>query len=261
MSLFSDYARYYNLLYRDKDYNGETLYILKLLNKHGCSPKTLLDLGCGTGRHALEMTKHGISVTGVDMSQTMLDMGNELIDNQNTKEYSVSLPTLLHGDARTVRVNKKYDVVTSLFHVLSYQNTEEDALAVLKTAKEHLNTNGLFLFDFWYGPGVLTDPPTIREKVIEDNEFKVYRKATPVHRVNDNIVEVHYDVCFTSKKNGHESSLNECHTMRYWFYPELKYLIKKAGFNLLDFGAWMEDKKPDNSTWGAWILASKDVEY
>ena len=71
-AVFGDYAHYYNLLYADKDYAGETAFVLGLLRRDGRNPQTLLDLGCGTGRHALEMAKHGVAVTGVDLSPTML---------------------------------------------------------------------------------------------------------------------------------------------------------------------------------------------
>ena len=67
MAIFGDYARYYNLLYRDKDYAGETDFVLGTLHRAGTTPQSLLDLGCGTGRHALEMATRGLAVTGVDM--------------------------------------------------------------------------------------------------------------------------------------------------------------------------------------------------
>ena len=55
MTVFADYARYYNVLYKDKDYAAEVSFILQCLQNTGSTPGTLLDLGCGTGRHALEM--------------------------------------------------------------------------------------------------------------------------------------------------------------------------------------------------------------
>lgn len=66
MTVFGDYARYYNVLYQDKDYAGEADFVLSCLKRRHEAPRTLLDLGCGTGRHALEMARRGVSVTGVD---------------------------------------------------------------------------------------------------------------------------------------------------------------------------------------------------
>lgn len=257
MSVFADYARYYNLLYRDKDYAGEAAFVLDILRQHDCKPQTLLDLGCGTGRHALEMARQGVAATGVDMSETMLSMGREILSALNPADFPAPLPTLHQGDARSVRLGKKFDAVVSLFHVMSYQNTEEDALAMLATAKEHLKPGGLFLFDFWYGPGVLTDPPEKRIKVMEDERAKVVREAAPVHRVNDNVVEVHYDVTLSGKDDGRNARLAECHSMRYWFLPELRYLIKTAGLAVTGEGEWLRPDVLNPFAWNAWVLAKK----
>lgn len=256
MTAFGDYARYYSLLYKDKDYRQETSFVLERLNACGCNPQTLLDIGCGTGRHALEAARQGVAVTGVDMSQTMLAMGHEELERVSTfTARGLTLPCLLLGDARTVRLGKTFDAVTSLFHVMSYQNTEEDALAELETAKQHLQLGGVFLFDFWYGPGVLIDPPTERDKVMEDDNFLVRRHARPVHRIGDNVVEVHYTIELTDKITGVQSNLQEMHSMRYWFMPELRYLAKQCGFSVVGEGAWMEGRLAD--AWNAWMAVKR----
>ena len=66
------YSCYYNLLYKDKDYAGEAEYIHRLVNAHHPHAKTLLDLGCGTGKPALLLAQAGYRVTGVDRSEEML---------------------------------------------------------------------------------------------------------------------------------------------------------------------------------------------
>lgn len=255
MSVFGDYSRYYDLLYRDKDYGAEIRFVLERLRDHGCKPQTLLDLGCGTGRHALEAARCGIAVEGVDMSPVMLEMGRQQLLSEAAS--GIGLPVLHRGDVRNVRLGKSFDAVTSLFHVMSYQNTEEDALAEMETAKAHLKAGGLFLFDFWYGPGVLTDPPTERDKMMEDEHTLVRRHARPVHRVNDNIVEVHYEIRLADKSTGRENMLREMHVMRYWFLPELRYLAKTIGFMVKTEGAWTQVALPSITTWNAWMLLQK----
>ena len=254
MAVFADYARYYNLLYRDKDYAGETAFVLEIMKKHGCIPRTLLDLGCGTGRHAVEMAKHGIHAAGVDMSENMLGMGQASISRLDPAECSVPLPELLQGDARTVRLGKQFDAVVSLFHVMSYQNTEEDALAVMETARSHLKPDGLFFFDFWHGPGVLRDVPTRRERVLEDDVTHIRRVAEPELRVNDNVVVVNYTVSIRDLKSDRTTELHESHSMRYWFLPELRFLAKQAGFLVVDAGGWPTEQAPILDDWNAWML-------
>ena len=156
-----------------------------------------------------------------------------------------------------MRLGKTFDAVTSLFHVMSYQNTEEDALAELETAMLHLQPGGVFLFDFWYGPGVLTDPPTERDKVMENEELLVRRHAMPVHRTTDNVVEVHYSIELTDKITGAQSNLKEVHSMRYWFMPELRYLAKVCGFKVVGEGAWMQAEEASVEAWNAWMALKK----
>lgn len=254
MTVFGDYARYYDVLYQDKDYAGEADFVLSCLERRQGTPCTLLDLGCGTGRHALEMARRGVGVTGVDMSATMLEMGRQALTAAPGLPPGVTPPRLLEGDARTVRLDARFDAVTSLFHVMSYQNTEEDALALLETARRHLKPGGCFFFDFWYGPGVLTDPPAERERVMEDARTRVRRHARPVHRISDDVVDVHYDIRLTDKATGRESSLREVHSMRYWFLPELRYLTRQAGFSRVTEGAWLAHDMLSGMPWNAWML-------
>ena len=251
---FGEYSKYYDLLYKDKNYSAEVMFVLAKLAENGISaPTTLLDLGCGTGRHALEMSSRGVEVTGVDLSEHMLQSGRAMMANAKLP----NCPELLFGDARTVRLEKKFDAVTSLFHVISYQTTELDALALLTTAWEHLMPGGVFLFDFWFGAGVLSDPPTYREKIMEDAHTHVLRTATPVHRIEQNIVEVNYNISLTDKTNSLTSQLVEKHTMRYWFLPELSYLAKNVGFTVRQSGSWLSNHPVHLSTWNGWLLLQR----
>jgi SAM-dependent methyltransferase len=259
MALFADYARYYNLLYQDKDYAGEAGFILDILKKHGCAPATLLDLGCGTGRHALELTRRGIEVTGVDLSATMLELGRSSLKALPPAGFPVALPELLQGDARNVRLGKKFAACSSLFHVMSYQNTEEDALALFASAREHLAPGGLFFFDFWHGPGVLRALPERRERTLEDASTRVRRLAEPEHRLSDNVVVVNYTVSIRDLTSGAAMELREAHSMRYWFLPELRFLAQQAGFRILQTGGWMHENPPSLDDWNAWMLCRTEV--
>lgn len=254
MAVFGDYAQYYNLLYRDKDYAAEAAFILSIFKKNGLVPGTLLDLGCGTGRHALEMAKAGITIDGVDISDTMLAIGRAAIAQEDFGSFG---PHLRKGDVRSIRLGKTFDAVTSLFHVMSYQNTEEDAAALLRTAGAHLNPGGLFLFDFWYGPCVLHLKPEFRRKTMEDDAVRVVRTATPTLALSENRVTVHYDIDLLRKSTGERAAFSEDHHMRYWFLPELRFLARQAGFLPLGEGGWMRHDAPGDADWGAWMLLQK----
>ena len=252
MTVFGDYSHYYNLFYKDKEYARECQFVLELLKKAGSRPESLLDLGCGTGKHAAYMARRGIRVSGVDLSDAMLGMARDLMAHDIHK--ASGSVCFQQGDARTVRLPQMFDAVTALFHVMSYQTKDEDALAVLRTAREHIAPGRHFFFDFWHMPGVRADPPVYRERTLEDDTVHVTRTATPKHHEQEHIVEVHYDITLTDKQNGAVSYLSECHEMRYWDIEELAALGLLAGFSVAASGGWMHTAPAGPDDWNAWVL-------
>ncbi|QYO62007.1 class I SAM-dependent DNA methyltransferase [Leptolyngbya sp. 7M] len=253
MNVFHEYARYYDLLYRDKDYSGETQFIHQLIQAHAPHAKSLLDLGCGTGAHATLLAKAGYQVRGVDLSQEMLQKANE----RRLQLASVLSSKLCfsQGDIRQIRLNQTFDVVLSLFHVISYQTTNADLLAAFQTVKEHLKPGGVFIFDVWYGPAVLSDRPTVRVKRLEDEETLVTRIAEPVMHPNENLVDVKYQIFIKQKYGNTVQELYETHRMRYLFQPEIELLLRCAALELIDCGEWMSKQTPGFNSWGVYFIA------
>lgn len=223
MKVFDQYSAYYDLLYRDKDYKGEVDYIDQLIQQYQPGTDSILDMGCGTGKHDFYLAKKGYTVDGIDLSDRMIEQAKaNLSDQYQTVEDQL---TFEKGDVRKYRNNKKYDVVISLFHVISYQTTNEDLAAAFSTAKAHLNPGGLFIFDYWYGPGVLTDLPTVRAKRLENDQIYVTRIAEPVIYPDENCVDVNYTVFVKDKISGGVEELKETHKMRYLFLPEIQQFV------------------------------------
>lgn len=245
--VFGNYARYYNLLYQDKDYATESNYIHELIQRHCQGAVTVLNLGCGTGNHDFELAGFGYEVTGIDMSEEMLAAADA---RRTADNATFPLPSFHKGDIRTVRLDKSFDVVLSLFHVMSYQTTNVDIQAAIATVREHLVPGGIFIFDCWYGPAVLSDPPVVRVKRLEDEVVRVVRIAEPVMHPNDNVVDVNYQVMITDKSTGTVEQLMETHRMRYLFTPELELLLRGAGFSIVTVSEWMTGSIPDCTTWG-----------
>lgn len=248
MSVFGAYSKYYNLLYKDKNYSGEARYVHNLIQNHTPGARSVLDLGCGTGRHDFELAKFGYEITGVDMSEEMLSDAKSILSSLD--------PTInyLLGDIRTVRLNRTFDVVVSLFHVISYQTSNDDLQSAFSTVKEHLSPGGLFLFDFWYGPAVLADLPEVRIKRLEDGDVEVLRIAEPVMHINDNVVDVNYQVMISEKATGKVEQLSEVHRMRYLFMPEITGYLDAVGIRILQAEEWMTGKEPGSGTWGVCVV-------
>lgn len=245
--VFDTYARYYDLLYRDKDYAGESEYVAAHIREQVPQAKRILELGCGTGAHAEHLARMGYTVHGVDISEAMLTRA-EARKAALPPEVAARLSFGL-GDARTVRTGKTYDVVISLFHVMSYQTTNADLEAAFETAAVHMQPGGLFLFDFWYGPAVLTQKPEVRVKRLEDEEIKVTRIAEPVMHVNENVVDVNYTVFIEVKASTTVEQVREKHRMRYLFLPELKCYCAGKFTESVSY-AWMTYDPLTLNAWG-----------
>jgi len=250
MSQFGNlYSQYYDLLYSDKDYIAEVKYINKLIKQNSKDTKTILDMGCGTGKHAELLCDKDYIVHGIDLSNDMLKIAE---GRRVNKEDKLSFS---HSNIQELNLNKKFDVVVSLFHVMSYQNSNDELIRAFQIAKSHLNKEGVFIFDFWYGPAVLTDLPSTRVKRLENENIKVTRLAEPVLHIEHNIVDVNYDVFIEDKINKNIIEKTELHKMRYFFDTELELICKQVGFKIEKKYGWMEDENPDFNSWNVvWIV-------
>jgi SAM-dependent methyltransferase len=250
MSPFKKYARYYDLLYRDKDYSGETQYVHNLIRSQCAGARTILNLGCGSGRHDRRLAEYGYVVTGVDISDEMLSEARQAAAGKEGLKYVL-------GDLCTVRLTEKFDAVIALFHVMSYQITNDDLLKAFATANYHLKENGVFIFDCWYGPGVLTDRPVVRIREIEDELVSITRIAKPVTHPNDNVVDVNYLMFIREKSSSNVHEIRELHRMRYLFGPEVKYLLSMSGLVSDRQEEWMTGETLGSNCWNAVFICRK----
>jgi len=253
LSVFAGYSRYYDLLYRDKDYAGEARYVHDLVRKHAPAARSLVEIGCGTGAHAAELASLGYDVVGVDMSEGMLAAAE-------ARKGALPLAQaerirFAAGDARSVRLGQRFGGAISLFHVMSYQTSNEDLAAAFATAGEHLDRDGVFIFDCWYGPAVLTERPTVALKQRSDETIQVTRVADPVMHPEQNLVDVNYTVTIRDLLTGKVEVLRETHRMRYLFTPEVAMMLGAAGMTLIDAREWMTDRPPGFHSWSACFVA------
>ena len=248
MSTFGYYAHYYDLLYKGKDYKSESEYICNLLRLYAPEAKSILDLGCGTGMHACLLAERDYRVHGVDSSEDMLERARRRLNE--LPERPAKLLSFELGDARNYRIDRRFDAVISLFHVMSYQITNQDLSAAFATVKHHLNRGGIFIFDCWYGPAVLTDRPLIRVKRLENEIIQLTRIAEPIMYSNENCVDVNYHVFIRNKNSGDVAEIRETHKMHYLFGPEVNTLFAENGLVNIAAEEWLTGREPGFDTWG-----------
>lgn len=254
MSVFVSYARVYDALYADKDYAAEAAHVAKHLRAGVPDARRLLELGCGSGLHAIELARSGYAVTGIDLSEAMLGRAAErrlTLDAQMQSRLR-----FVQGDARSCRLGERFDAALSLFHVLSYQTTDADMRAMLETSAEHLRQGGLFLFDFWYGPAVRAQRPTARVKRVMSGDSQIVRHAEPTTHERENCVEVRYRVVIL--EHGVQiDAFEETHRMRYFFMPEIEAALEYAGLECLSADELESGAPLGDGTWSACVTARK----
>jgi SAM-dependent methyltransferase len=243
------YSQYYDLLYSDKDYESEVDFVNTILSESSINAKTLLDLGCGTGFHAEIFCDKGYMVHGIDLSEDMLEIAEM---RRKGKEENL---TFSHSNIQDLNLNKEFDAVVSLFHVISYQKSNEELIKAFYVAKDHVKSGGIFIFDFWYGPAVLNDLPVTRVKRLADEKMKVTRIAEPLVHPLTNTVDVNYDVFLENLDTNEIIEKKELHQMRYLFDTELELICEQVGFDIQQKYEWMSGKKPDLNSWNVvWVL-------
>ena len=144
MSEFKELAEFYNIIYQNKPYKAEAQRVLDWI---GYKPKTILDLGCGTGQHAKYWADKGIKVIGVDQSKEMLRF---VPKHKNIIRWNSGIQAFISPSVPI------YSVVTALFNVMGY--------ADLKRVIQYINIRkgGYFIFDIWDLAKVRAYPPQVK---------------------------------------------------------------------------------------------------
>lgn len=239
-----NYADAYDAIYRSKDYPGEVALIERILAGHGfAGPRRLLDLGCGTGNHALPLAQRGHSVVGVDRSPAMLAQARIKTD---AARHCVEFRS---GDIRNLDLAERFDAVLMMFTVLGYQHQDDDLMAALATVRRHLGSGGLFIFDVWNGPAVLAERPTDREIAVVEGAANIRRKTRADLDITRNLCRVTFDL-ERSETDGRIERWQEEHVVRYYFPEELKLVLARHGLDLLTLRRFPDGEAPaDERAW------------
>lgn len=240
------YSKYYNLLYQDKDYNLEATYISNCIKTFNPEAKTILEFGSGTGGHGLVLKNMGFDVYGLERSEMM-------VQEAQLHEFPCE-----HADITNFKINRKFDSVISVFHVISYITDNALLKKVFRNAFKCLNPGGLFIFDVWYSPAVYHQKPEIRIRKVENDEINVIRIAEPEIHINMNIVDINYSILVKNKTSEKWIQFQEKHPMRHFSIPEVSLLASFTGFEFLSAEEFLTGKQPSENTWGVNFILRKN---
>jgi 2-polyprenyl-3-methyl-5-hydroxy-6-metoxy-1,4-benzoquinol methylase len=187
---------------------------------------SILDIGCGTGRHSIELAKRGYQVTGIDLSDSQLFRAREKAEKQGQ-----NIDFIKH-DARQLPFENKFDLVIMLCEgAFSLMETDEMNYEVLRNAAKSLKEHGKIIFTTLNGLFPLyhsveefhasnTDPNnnTYRSNTFDLMTFREY-----------NTIEIEDD-------DGNKKKL-DCNE-RYYVPSEISWLLKTLGYTKIEiFGA------------------------
>ena len=223
-SLFENYGQKYDSESFTQGTIGECDFIEKEI-KFDKSLK-ILDVGCGTGRHAIELTKRGYQVTGIDLSESQLKRAREKAEADN-----LSIDFQLQ-DARNLPFYSEFDVAIMICEGgFSLMETDEMDYEILKNVTKSLKPDAKFIFNapnalfplFHSTDEYYTSTAEDGNSICSNNNFDLMTFRT------NNVVEFEDDF-------GNKKTL-ECNERSY-MPSEITWLLKSLGYKIIDiFGA------------------------
>lgn len=141
MNAYHELARSYDRLTEDVDYAATVAFYFDILKREGFSPRTAVDLACGTGSVALLLAAKGLEVTAVDMSWEMLTVAQ-----QKAQEAQVQ-PLFVCQKLQELYLPRGVDLAVCALDSLDYILDPEDCRRAIFRIYKALNPGGCFIFD------------------------------------------------------------------------------------------------------------------
>ena len=141
MNAYENLAASYDRLTNDVDYEATVDFYWQILAREGLSPRTAVDLACGTGSVALLLAKKGLQVIGVDLSEDMLCQANQKAQEQDLQVMFLQQPL------QRLRLARGVDLAVCALDSMDYITNPEDCREAIARVYRVLNPGGCFIFD------------------------------------------------------------------------------------------------------------------
>ena len=232
MGEFERFSEYYDLIYqRMVDYEKECDVLERVFAEHSCETvRSILDVGCGTGSHALILSKRGYSVTGIDVSKVMIEKANMKAEREKVEvEFFVQ-------DMRNMNLDREFDCAICMFGGFGYILTSEGLASLFSGLRRHLIKDGLFVFEFWNVGGLKPTPYKSWTK-IQNETLTLYRlsESNSDHQTDILDIDMHFIVI---RNDRLAEEFTETHRIRCYTLPEMQQHLNKNGYELLSAYDW-----------------------
>lgn len=250
MEAFAKYAEYYDLIYRDKDYEKECDFLQAVFSRFSPRPvAAILDLGCGTGRHSIPLAGRGYQITGIDRSESMINIARSKVEGSG---LDIGFNVM---DLMNLELGRRFDTAICLFNVMGYLISNQNIQTALSNIRRHLKTGALFISDFWNGLAVLRILPSPEKLTFEDKGITLLRTAQPELDAFKHICRVNYRLQIIKDERAKET-VTETHDIRFFFPQEIIHYLEEASFQLLRIHPFLDiDGAVDENVWNMTAIA------
>ncbi len=219
MSAYGNFSAVYDALMADFDYFSAAQYLVNLAKKHGGNLKKPLDLACGSGRLAAELTKLGLDPVCVDGSPEILSLARERLPKDTL---------IVCQDMAELDLNDTVDTCFCTMDSINYVTSK----AQLKSAFERLSifteSGGLFIFDTdseYKFSGALADNTYTYDL---DDLFLVWHTD-----YNRRTHKTHYELTWFCKSENNWLRYDDEQEQRFWSEQELTALLEGCNFEFV----------------------------
>jgi 16S rRNA A1518/A1519 N6-dimethyltransferase RsmA/KsgA/DIM1 with predicted DNA glycosylase/AP lyase activity len=239
MSNFKDYAKYYDLFYKAKNYRKESRFIESFFPKKKIIE--LLDLGVGTGGHFINFLNNNYKIHGVELSSKMLNLVKKKINIKISKNRY----KLFNNDILKFNYFKnKYEVAYSIFHVINYLKSYNELKTFFNMAHKNLSKNGILIFDVWNSQ--LIDNSILENslRIVKHKNMEIQRNGK-VKLLKKRRMFVNIEYTFKIfKKSFFYKKFTENHNLCIFSHNDIMKASKK--FKIINLCTWFNKKKKPN---------------
>ncbi|MES2632408.1 MAG: class I SAM-dependent methyltransferase [Pseudomonadota bacterium] len=245
----SSYAITYDAVYAAKDYGAECDAIERAFSEFSrVSVRRVLDLGCGTGGHAIPLAARGYGVTGIDRSPDMLAVAAR-------KGRAAGLDGSLawrQADLTQRPELGQHDAVLMMFNAMGYLLEAQSLVQLLGAVRESLPSGALFVLDLWDAAGVLKHPPSTRVTGVVVGDRHLERRS---HAALDPAAQTCRVMIELTDPQDPRFKVSEVHAVRFFRRAELTDLFRRHGLEVLRWGGLPEYWKEPAGAWSVMVIA------
>lgn len=245
MDAYRALADSYDRLTNDVQYKAVVAFYKQILQREGLTPRTAVDLACGTGSVAALLAEEGLQVIGVDMSEQML-----CVAQQKTQDME-NPPFFVCQRLEKLRLSKGVDLAVCALDSINYIIEPDKCCEAIKRIYRALNPGGCFIFD-------VNTPYKLRamdDQIFLDEDENVYCVWRGEFDKKTNVLSYAMDLFQRQGRVWHRSF--ELHEEYAYTAQQLTQYLRQAGFTGIEVFADRRFEMPAQDELCIYIKARK----